>query len=468
MRPVILPVLVAGLLLLIPEIVIGMPKAVAAWAAVINVVWLTALGFRRSRLAGENPWLSPSFIHMLYLFVLQYGIGMLFVLYGEFFVDYMTWDPREVFELQESIPRASWLIMIGALGTYVGLCVPVLPIARSLPRLAWVEDEGKFPFRALLIVPLTVAAYLYSYSDQAPGEIQQTVYIVGTFGLVLMVCGFVRLLRGTTHVIAWRLVAGTVVVVYCGVGLFLGARSVLMFVVIYYLWSLIGVRGKPSRKLLVGFLASFLVFSFGVFPLLSVYKYHRMGGLVPVEEAIQRTMEDLNAGDEPKLAGLIELVRSTTYPATYVASYQRIAPDPYPYLLGESARVVVSGLVPRILDPDKPNVLQYVQGLAYRAGLFTYQTYFEADQRGGIAIDYVSEFYLNFGPWGVLILSLLHGMYLQTRYDWLIRRSSLELGFPVYAVAFLTASAFWQMFVLDVKNWAIWISLLWLCSRRGR
>jgi len=463
-----LPVALAVILLWLSDVITDLPPALAAWATLIGILWLTALGFTRSRAAGENPWLSPSFIHMLYVVALQYGLGILFLLYGEFLADYMNWDTRGIFELQESIPRASWLIMIGALGTYAGMYVPVGAIARRLPALAWPENQRTFPLRALLIAPLTIAAYLYSFTGGALGEIQQTAYIIGTFGLVLMMCGFMRLLRGGAHLAAWRLVTGAVIVMFVGTLLFGGSRGVLMYVVMYYVWALIAVKGKASRGLIVVALLGIMVFSVVVFPLLSVYKFHRKGGLVPIGEAVQRTIEDYDsAAGEPRFAGSIEMLRATTYPATYVASYERIMPDVYPYLFGESPRVVLSGLVPRLVNPDKANVLDYVRGLAYRAGLFTEQTYFEAEQLGAIMIDYISEFYINFGPWGVLLFSLVQGIYLRIRYEWLIIRSRLDLGFPVYAVSFLTASAFWQMFVLDIKNWAIWIALLWLCSRRN-
>ena len=189
-------------------------------------------------------------------------------------------------------------------------------------------------------------------------------------------------------------------------------------------------------------------------------------------EAIESATEDYyrNFG-KLKLTGLIESVRALTYQATYVARYQQTTPDVNPYLRGESALIILSTVVPRVLNPGKADAGAYIQELAYKARLYTDATYYqvvqEGGQRGAISIDYVSEFYINFGPWGVLLLSILQGMYLRVRYEWLIRRSRFELGFPMYAVGFVSATAFWQMFVMDIKNWLIWSSLLWLCSRRS-
>ncbi len=127
--------------------------------------------------------------------------------------------------------------------------------------------------------------------------------------------------------------------------------------------------------------------------------------------------------------------------------------------------MTLSALIPRALYPEKPDVTKYVQHLAYQAGLYTDSTYY-AERRGAIAIDAVSEFYINFGPLGVFLLAILHGMYLRMRYDWLIGRSNFDFGFPIYAVGFLSFTTFWNMFVLDIKNWVVWGLLLRLCSRR--
>src|SRR5712691_564238 len=171
---IVVPLVIAALLLLLPMLVTDLSEWTAAWLTVICMVTLTVLGFRQSQEAGENPWMSPAFINFLYVFSLQYGVGLLFIQYADLFVDYMDWDPLGLIDLRAGVPRSSWLIIVGALGTYAGLMISVSKITCRLPGLRWLEDARRFPFRALLLFPLIFAAYAYSVSDLALGEIQQT------------------------------------------------------------------------------------------------------------------------------------------------------------------------------------------------------------------------------------------------------------------------------------------------------
>lgn len=459
--------LLALVLLLFPGLIVDAPPALAVWCAVACTVALAVLGYRRSLGAGENPWVSPLLANVVFVFVLQYGVGLAFVQYGELAVDYTDWDPLGFLELREIVTSASQLIIVAALGTYAGLLVPTSRITRLLPPLVWKEDARRFPFRAFLLYPLIFAAFAYSISDQALGEIQQTAYIIGMFGLVLVVSGFVHLQQGTRHPYVWRTVVAGAALAYVAIGLLFGSRGAMLLIAIFYLWSVLGVKRKMSRQLLAATAIGLMFFSVFVFPWLSLYKYHRKGGLVPVRDAVVWSTEDYyDSFGELKVVGLLEFIRSLTFQATYVANYRMTTPDPNPFLWGESATVILSTIVPRVLNPGKVNAVEYLQELAYGAGLFTDATFSGTEQRGAISIDFVSEFYINFGPWGVLVLSILQGIYLRVRYEWLVLRSTFALGFPVYAVGFISASSFWQTFVLDIKNWAIWIPLLWFCSRR--
>lgn len=458
----------ALLLLVFPDILVGARSAVAAWGGFICLVTLVVLGYRQSRRAGDNPWVSPMFVYMLYIFAGQYGAGLLFLTHYDLALEYTGWDPLGFADLQVGVPRAAWLILIGAFGTYAGLSLPLQGITRNLPALRWTEDKQRFPLRALFAFPLVFGAYLYSVSEKALSDIQQTAYIMGTFGMILMVCGFVRLLRGASQPNVWKVVVGALLLGYVGVGFAFGIRSVWVYMVVFFMWSVIAVKGKAPWKMLAASSVALILFAWIVFPWLSTYKYYRLCCAMPVSEASKLAFQEYGELNEALTApGAIEFLRANTFPATYVSSYQRITPEPYPYLWGESALVVLSGVVPRVVNPAKQNVSEYVQQLAYQAGLYTEATYYQ-EGRGAIAIDYVSEFYLNFGPWGVLLLSILQGVYLRIRYDWLIRRSNFDFGFPMYAVGFLSSSALWQTFVLDVKNWFIWGILLWVVSRRAR
>src|SRR4029077_14865218 len=86
---------------------------------------------------------------------------------------------------------------------------------------------------------------------------------------------------------------------------------------------------------------------------------------------------------------------------------QLMTPDQVPYMDGETYAIVPEGLVPRIFDPGKPASHEGTYLLNIHYGFQTR----EATATTTIGFGLLNEAYANFGYAGVLLLSLVLGVY---------------------------------------------------------
>src|SRR5262249_40266236 len=83
--------------------------------------------------------------------------------------------------------------------------------------------------------------------------------------------------------------------------------------------------------------------------------------------------------------------------------------------------------------------------------------------------DGISEYYVNFGPLGVFLLSILNGYYFVVLYDWLVVRSK-----PFFCTALFTYllwftwpdnSGFFRRMLSDTRMLAVWLILFFAITR---
>ena len=456
-----------GLILMVkPEVILALPSDVAVWLTFVTLVVLSVIAWHQALGMGDNPWISPLFLHIAVILTFQTASGLLLAIHWELVTPITNWDPRGLTNLLEYLPKVSWLILIGAMGAYIGLLFPVRFLTVWLPRLNWGVGESRFCLRAGLFMPLIIISFYLCWKPGIlPPSLQQVGWSLGEFGKVVFIAGIMQILSRGKSAKWWKVIVIVWVILYIPFVLF-GVRSTILWPLVFFVWTYLAVKKHLSRKLLVGTVAFLFLFVVVLFPLLTVYKYARSEPKkLSIGEAFRKTTESISVKDRNSsvTALFLEIVRIQTLPGFFIANYIQYYPEVIPYLKGESFVMVMSAMIPRLIIPDKPDVWFYINKLSYDVNM----GHSRSLETSSTYIDAISEFYINFGSLGVFILSILQGAYLQARFDWLIRRSKFSLGFPVYAAGFFGSSAFWHVLVLDSKNFIVWITILWLLSYRN-
>ena len=454
-----------GLILLLkPEIILGMSPGAAVWLTFITLIIISFIAWRQAVGMGDNPWISPLFLHIAVSLALQTASGLLLVVYWKSVTAITGWNPVGLTNLLIYLPKVSWLILLGTLGAYIGLIFPVRFITIWLPKLDWPINENHFSLRAGILMFFIIAFfYIAARPGILPSSFQYLGWTFGEFGKVIFIAGIMQILLYRKSVRRWKAIVIAWVLSYIPFVLY-GSRSAIVWPLVLFAWTYLAVRKRLSRKILIMTVAFLFLFVVVIFPLLTVYKYAIQDpeGFT-IKEAMTKATASISGKNKTSIMPLfLEIFRIRTIPGFFIANYIQCYPEYVPYLKGESFYVVMSAMVPRIIIPNKQDVSYYINKLSYDVGM--------GNEKSAVVsrtyIDAISEFYINFGPIGVFFLSILHGMYLQARFDWLIRRSKFSLGFPIYAAAFFGPAAFWHTLVLDSKNFIFWIILLWFLSHR--
>jgi hypothetical protein len=219
-------------------------------------------------------------------------------------------------------------------------------------------------------------------------------------------------------------------------------------------------RTYPWKFLAVSIPLAFVA----VFPWLTIYKYygHPAGLDLTVPERVERTRSVMSwlgyrAGLELALERSVARLSGSTFPAVFVQYY----PSVYPFVKGQTFLLEASTLIPRVIWPEKPQLSAELNRYSMAVGIVR-------EREGTSAVfDAASEYYLNFGVLGVLILSIIHGSYLAILYRWLAG-SHYIMGASIFLILFFENTDFFgvgQLFVAHVKVIPVWLMLLyWMSS----
>jgi len=462
----------AAILLLTEKIVLELPSELTIWLVLFLMIILSWRGYRDSKITGDSPWLSPLFLYFAWIVTFQYVMGLFIIRYflewnANFFAFYSLAIARQTDYLQVG----SRLIALGALGSYIGMRIPVRWMTGSFPAINWNIDEHRFLGRALVYVPIAgLSRYVYQLHI-VPMSVDLLFYIIGNSGWLLLVYGLMRWIREGRLSKGWFIVMVGIFLGYLPEVVLYGTRNYLFSPFLFAVWTYFAFKDRINLRAIVLVLTvGFFLFIF-IFAWLTPYKQFRSahGSGYSILESAEEATEALAQTFLSSGAAIDSLYPFFTFMTTYSFSAQNVVtfpqyyPDSFPFLYGESFLNTMLLIIPRMFFPEKPNSMVYYNMIAVTAELQRE----DMIGRSSNFVDSISEYYINFGAIGVFIISILHGFYLMARYDWLIRRSEISIGFPIYAVSMYSTSAFWHVFVLDIKFWPVWIVLLWFLSRRS-
>ncbi len=452
------------ILLFTPEYFLDLSPDTAVRLTLVVLIILSVTGWHRVRKMGENPWISPLSLYIPIVLVLQTTLAFFVYKYSAYLYmtsglgDYPIYEKTKIY-----FPKACMLILLGAFGVFIGLNISLRFITKHIPPLNWRIDEKNFSLRATLLALLSaIAFYLSSRSGIVPPSIQQILYSAGQIGVVLYIVSLIQIWANTKYKKLWKYTLIIYIVSHVPFILF-GSRSAIVFPMVFLVWTYLAVKVKFNKKIIIG-VALFCFFFASVYPVITLYKSGILGKQGTMTETFQSAMSNVSAGKGLIWLSIILIMESQTLAGSNVIHYVQQFPDSFPYLKGESFSVVLSELIPRFLYPEKRSAGEYINRIVYDTGL----GHEEYEVKSSMFIDAISEFYINFGLLGVFTLAILQGIYLQTKYDWLVRRSNFKIGFPVYAATFISPVAFTHLFVLESKLLAVWILAIWFVSRRTR
>ena len=438
------------------------------------MVWLTTatLGaftfhaVRTARRSGQNVWLAPAPLITMYFF-LRYGIGALTYYYCEYFpwraYPHLRWSSHRD-GVWENLALTCQLVLLFACGMYIGLRSRTDRLIRSWPDLRWNIAPGKLKTSVVLYAPFAVGILTYVRSKQ--DEEGSLLFFLTVFGLLLypiIVLASYWFFTAQTHAVRlrWGLFLLLVYVLVLPGAMRSGQMNpLLMPAVMIAVGRILAVGSPPWRLLLV--LAPVLLCI--VLPLTAYYKQSRLPGR-SLEERVDLAYQQFKIADTTtrlELTAERTLLRfsGVKFPAVFSQYY----PNVYPFQWGRTFGLELASLVPRVLWPDKPSASRELN--LYSVGVRILK---EGD--GSAVLDAISEYYINFGAFGMFVFAILHGFYWKVMHDWLACRLHYVLGISMFVSLFLMNEDFFgigQSFMTQVKILPIWILLLYLFGKRSR
>lgn len=452
------------------DVVSGLSPALVIWVTFLALLLIALVGFCEARRVGQNPWIAPVPLITGYYFF-RYGWGSVVAYYWDQLPFEAVPDLRYDFMargVRDNTATACPLMLLSGIGLYLGSTYLAPLVSRKLPVVVrWVVSETKLRRSVVSYAPigLLICGLL---RFMLPVEIRFTVLLFGSISSVLLVivsywCFNARTWRSS---IKW----GTFLAAYTLGSALLGLGSGMVGDFLHPLiYALLGYvlarRTYPWRFLAMAVPLGFLF----VFPWLTIFKYYGQprGADLSVGERVANTESMMSwlgyrACLELAVERSIGRLDGSWLPAIFVQHY----PAAQAFEQGRTFLLEASGLVPRILWPEKPDVSNELNRYSKAVGIVR-----EGDDSTSAVFDAVSEYYVNFGLVGVAILSLVHGCYLGVLYHWLAERLHYVIGASIFLVLFFENSDFFgigQLIVSHVKIVSVWLLLFYCMSSAGR
>jgi hypothetical protein len=439
-------------------------EPVIVWGTTLITLALGVHGYRLSRRQGENPWLAPRSLLMLFFFF-KFGWGSLVVYYW----DSLPWEAVPMlrdrfitFGVRANLANACQLAVLGGLGLFLGLSLPMSRLVKAIPEARWTLDESKFRRNLVFYAPfaLFVATVL---RFTLPVSLQATVVTFGAVVTVMITVASQWLFSGSTAVERgkWAVFLLFAVTFSLVAGLSTGMVGEFLYPVVMMIWGYVIVKHRlPWKYLLVLGIAAFFL----VFPTLTIYKYVAPSGTsLSIGERVFRARErmemlDYRVAMELTFDRFVARATGMALPPVFIQHY----PANHPFIYGESFRHELAALVPRVLWPGK-------LGLSQALNEYTAVTGIIADPTATSAVfDCLSEYYVNFGLAGVFFLCLVHGMYEKLLYYWLTTRTHAVIGTSIYAVFFILNHeifGFGYAFTWHSRQIPAWLLIFYFLSR---
>jgi hypothetical protein len=459
--------LIAALFVLIAKpAFIRVEPFVVVWTTAGTLLALASCEMSAVRKRGGNPWTSASSLACSYYFF-RYGFGVLVIYYWDIF----PWEAVPAYKIRfytlgarQNLESSCQLILLGGLGLFMAMGLNTDRLAQALPNIKWPIDDHRLRAGLFFYTPVALVVLLYLQS-RLPLTVQFAVSTLGTiiYPAIAVISYFVFSPGADGQRSKWALS----IAFLCGTSLVAGLMSgqiseVLLPLSMVVVGYMLARRSLPWKVMLI--VGPALVFV--VFPYLTLYK-------AAGQKILSRSIEDRMAvvKEQQTLTGYQLASEITIYRfvgrmalAEFPAIYSRYYPDVYPYANGETFKQEVSFVVPRFLWPNKPEISVELNRYAAAVGIV------REDDGTSAVFDAVSEYYLNFGPLGVLFLCVLHGVYLTTLYSWLTNNLSYVVGGSIFFSLFLINLDFFgvgQIVMSHIKILPVWIVLFYFLSRRS-
>ncbi len=401
------------------------------WGTAIVLIALPVTAYLNANRNERNPWLDPVFLITAF-FGFKYGFGALAANYWSA----LSWQgipgAAATFErwgIWENLPASCHLFLLAGLGLYIGVSLPPPRILDTVPALRWRIDMQRFRLNLYLYTPLAMALFLVGRGF-LPLVIRDSVLLLAWITWVVIVIAAAESFgRDQTDRGAW---SGIIVIIFLGqvaMGLVVGMRGAFVYPLLLVGAGYAMARGRlpwVTVSLLGGALILIIV------PWLTFYKLQSVE--MPIVDRVRAASEEMSTTTVHGLLdnGIVAFIGRPVGIVGMTALFIQDVPDRSPFEYGGTFLVELIHIVPRIIWPEKPNMSAQLNVYSRRAGIVDLE-----DETTSAVFDAVSEYYVNFGVIGVFVLSVLHGYYLRTLHRWLVERSLLVIGAPMFLVFIL-------------------------------
>jgi hypothetical protein len=439
---------------------LGFGSDVAVWLTAGALSFLALCGWRLSRAEGENPWIAPSYLLMA-LYFFRYGWGALVAYYWHL----LPWEAHPEMKnyffnggVWFNLSPACRLAFLGGLGLFIGLNLRGNMLSAFLPKFSWPVSYPKLKVSLFIWTPTILLTYWLVHAHLSKGITFMVVAVASiTDGMMILGSYFLFCKPGKQR-IRWAI-----------------------FVVIGYLFALPTAASSgqmepllmPAVMILCGYVLArrsvpwiWIVVAaplalFCVLPFTAFYKYS--GAPKPSDRVWYAVEAYSKATSESKfelsLSRTVARFSGPSFPATFLQYY----PSVYPFEFGRTFLLESSGLIPRIIWPEKPEVSPELNRYSEQVGLVA------RDSGTSMVFDGVSEYYVNFGEAGVFFLSIINGWYLSALYKWLVRDGQYLIGSAIFLPLILNN---WDSFgvvaivMTHLRVLPVWALAYYLMSRR--
>ncbi len=452
----------AAILIVGPDTFERQQPAAVVWATALTLLALAIYGFRVAARTDENAWFVPLFFATIFYFF-KYGWGCLVAYYWGtapwqvfpelrgYFYRYGVWY---------NLPETCRLFLLGGIGFFLGASIPGGPVARALSRFQWPVSEQRLRFSVMLLTPAILIVFWF-LNVRTAGALPYSVVAFAsiTDGLTVLASYFAFSARDRLDQWKWLAILGVICILRLPTALVSGQMVPILTPAMMSLFGYVLARRRPPWKwLLIGIPVALVT----VLPFTALYKFAGPEGSIGnrLATASERFAETgLQTRLELSLARTLARLCGAQFPAVFSQYY----PSVYPFEHGRSFVTEASGLVPRLLWHDKPEVSPELNRYSEGVGLI------RADSGTSAVFDALSEYYVNFGAAGVFLLFMFHGWYLSLIYDWLVRKGHYLVGSAVYLCILPGNLDFFgiiNQLTVHLKVIPAWLLLLYFMSRR--
>ena len=455
-------ILGVGVLLFRDDIVHAVPADVTIWGASLILVSLAVVLFRTARLSGENPYLVPSSALSLF-FALVYGLGILNVYY----YDVYPWEaiPGNAFAFLRAMPafpEVGLLVLAGGLGVIVGTLLPPWFSTALLPAITAKEKGRRFRIGLYCLLPLFVVSTRLSIWYEAPLLVRHIFTLIGDFGFfIVLVAGAEIAASPLSGIRRWWLYILALVVLAVIVGTPTGMRGHTLRPFILLAIGIVIMKQRVPKWVWGGLAIVAIV----VMPWLNYIKVNAPASEDLGELLISATTQVASVGLRENVEDGLQVFGNRVFATPFhLAMYMQAWPDIYPFENGQTFLQEISDTLPRIIDPWKGDTSGVLNWYAVRAGI-TLEPDLVTGGWTSAVFDGMSEYYVNFGPWGIFLLSILHGYYFLILYDWLVVRSKsfFFTALFAYLIWFLWPdSGVVRRALSDIRLLVVWIAIFFV------